>query len=347
MDDNLPIDSTSEPQRESCLIELKSIISLIDRISQNKREHYALKVNRLGDERLEMTSDGRKLFLALIEDIPEAYRLFPRHTFNPIIETVREASELLKVYGVYFCMMTAHQSFVLLKDCLNYIRSNLNSDEHKKCLNRFRKSRNKRKKSIKDTIDLIFKNFSRALVLRVDFSYRSCPGTKGFTEPELTKVKNDWTKMRTDLRSGRLDLDYITSIAKLECGLLKGYHFHVLIFLNGSCHSHDIGLAKMIGNHWRDHITNGEGRYYNCNLKKFDYPQRGIGQINHGDTTEIFVLKEVIGAYLSKSDDIIQLPSKYGRVLFQGQVKEKSTRGRPRGLQNKRKASPITDNNII
>ncbi|ERS83590.1 hypothetical protein Q672_03850 [Marinobacter sp. EVN1] len=323
-----------DDDRESCLTEMKSVLSLVNTISSIKIYPYSISIDNQGNEKINMNPTGIRLFHALVEDVPKAYQLFPKHKFHPAIEIVNECSNQIKECNRSFNDLPSTDKVRVLNLCFDRIKKRLSSDNYKLLMRRFENTRKKRKKSINNTIDLVFENFARALVLRVDLSYNPSLGIKGFKESDLKKIKNDWRKMRTDLRSEVLGLNYITSIARLEFGLKKGYHLHVLIFLDGSSHSHDISLAKIIGEHWANNITLGQGRVHNCQIRKHEYPELGIGQVNHSNESALKTLKGVISSYLSKSDCIIQLPSEYGRVLFKGQVQRKSKRGRPRHMRN-------------
>ena len=89
-------------------------------------------------------------------------------------------------------------------------------------------------------------------------------------------------------------------ISKFEYGLLTGYHFHVLFLLDGRDHWQDVPILQQIGRHWNHNLTEGRGRFRNCNAQS--YAQRGVGMIKSDDhVTRMILLKKVL-PYLSKTD---------------------------------------------
>jgi hypothetical protein len=131
---------------------------------------------------------------------------------------------------------------------------------------------------------------------------------------------------------------------KMEYGLDKGFHFHILFFFDGSQVHKDIIIARMIGEHWEKDITGGKGLYYNCNAFKADYEENlGIGMINHFDTELRENLINEAAVYLIKTDlySRVIIREREGkkvkmgnaRTFSRGEIKAKShNRGRPRAL---------------
>lgn len=80
-----------------------------------------------------------------------------------------------------------------------------------------------------------------------------------------------------------------------EYGIETGWHFHVTLFLNGNRSDSHVGIASRICWAWKDEITSGNGRYFNCNLaaKEGRYNEVGVGMIHRNDlvTREILVTR--------------------------------------------------------
>ena len=119
--------------------------------------------------------------------------------------------------------------------------------------------------------------------------------------------------------------------SKFEYGLTKGYHFHSLIFLDGSLKRTDIVIAKLIGDYWNGTLTKGNGTYFNCNAKKEEYLYRGIGMINRSEEDLINNLKYHAANYLCKTDYYIKLiTTGKDRAFVRGNKPKPKTKGRGR-----------------
>ncbi|MNN06360.1 hypothetical protein D3C81_1191490 [compost metagenome] len=205
----------------------------------------------------------------------------------------------------------------------------------KKIINKFVRAENKRSKSLEKYIDALFEKHSRMVVVRLDLSYET-----GFLRGRnellkyLDQVKGDWAKLQGDLHKGTPIKGMLGFACKLEYGHLKGFHFHLLVFYDGALYRKDVILAKLIGEHWRWGITQGKGRYFNCNNKKESYRFPGVGVISRFDTDLISNLKTVVAAYLVKTDYWLRFSPECGRSFFRGNMPkfEGVKRGRPRGV---------------
>ena len=88
----------------------------------------------------------------------------------------------------------------------------------------------------------------------------------------------------------------------------------------------------MIGEHWKNSVTEGRGRFYNCNANKQRYKNVGIGMISYDQSDRIDVLKNKVGAYLTKVDYWVRLSPSVGRSFSKGNGPKLSAtkRGRKR-----------------
>ncbi|WP_186190019.1 inovirus-type Gp2 protein [Burkholderia gladioli] len=87
---------------------------------------------------------------------------------------------------------------------------------------------------------------------------------------------------------------------KMEFGLDKQHHFHVIVILNGNVIRKDVGITEMICNYWKSEITKGKGGACNCNQRT--YQKRGIGSIRRGEHEKLKVLRETVVPYIVKAD---------------------------------------------
>ena len=82
------------------------------------------------------------------------------------------------------------------------------------------------------------------------------------------------------------------------------------VIFEGSKVREDQTLAMLIGDYWKNFITQGRGTYHNCNAFKDGYKTLGVGMINYYDLE----LREGLfqaAKYLTKQDS-------YARALVPG-----------------------------
>lgn len=176
-------------------------------------------------------------------------------------------------------------------------------DSPNHCKHALTRREQERQQSIEQYIDKCFALHSRLLILRVDFGYR----LNVFPDMDVTMRHRD--KLVRYLRETYKQLHhnaYIGLLWKLEYGHDKGYHLHTLIVLDGSKVQQDVTHAMIIGDYWTDHITDGDGLYYNCNADKDKYRRCGIGMVNYWDQQKRDYLLNDAASYLAKDDQLLQ-----------------------------------------
>lgn len=160
-------------------------------------------------------------------------------------------------------------------------------------------------------VDESFVYSSRVLVIRLDLGYRKgvhpIPPYRRNKEDEL-KTPIDIDIFLAHLANFLKILNKIygkyklAHIIKIEYGLQKGYHAHLLVFLNGRQHQRDISIAQQLGEKWVNDITHGEGTYWNCNANINQYRHQAIGMICRSENEKIDLLKSQVLTYLVKHD---------------------------------------------
>lgn len=269
----------------------------------------------------------------------EIYTEFPYHAMNPYVDaytracqehewTIRllqEPRDALRLPG------TLTEKFVKL---VSAIKENATGNEFKATLDNFRRTANKNEKALHRYIEAMQRNNARLLVLRIDLGYVS-PVLNTKARPiTYEDAKRDRVDFFKYLKFGPLRDSFIGFAWKLEYGLSKSYHYHVMLFLNGAEVRQDISLCRMIGEHWRNVVTMGAGLYFNCNAQKEKYGSYcGIGMIHYADAAAHQNLLRA-ASYLIKTDYHIKMvmPDK-GRTFGKGNTpRTDNNRGRPRLL---------------
>lgn len=202
-------------------------------------------------------------------------------------------------YGLFENLKSA--SFDYLKsrvDVLNTfvesIRKQLNTPEVKQAIQQRMKQSQENLASCKHLVNKLFMKYSALTVLRIDFAYK--PKHEDMLNPELADLdegelhaphqlellKEQVHQFLNNRRCNKILKKIIAYIVKFEHGIRKGYHAHLILFLNGKKYSNDSYYATYCTKYWVK-LTNGKGCTYNCNLSKNKYRKLGIGLINYHD----------------------------------------------------------------
>src|SRR5690554_1176905 len=192
------------------------------------------------------------------------------------------------------------------------------------------KAKLNREQSVSYLIDGIFRSHARVLAIRIDLYL--IPSFRNLLLPkdQLEVMQHFWAALRRDIYTANFAPPNLGFICALEYGHQAGFHFHLLVFFDGSKHQQDINLAKLIGNHWKQKITKGFGWYHNCNAKKAKYKKLGIGKIDYWDSEKLENLKSAAN-YLAKIDYYIVSHRGESRTFFRSNIpKPIAKSGRPR-----------------
>lgn len=174
--------------------------------------------------------------------------------------------------------------------------------------------------------------YARLLVVRLDLGYLRVFRKDG-PEIDPVTVKDHWEKLYWYLNKNFPSL--VGFVWKLEYGVFKSYHYHVILFFDGNEVREDVTLGERIGEEWKRNITGGSGSYWNCNARKEQFERMGrlgIGDIRHDDA-DSWANLERAALYLVKVDWYVRLNAPgVGRTFGRGALPapRKDRRGRPR-----------------
>jgi hypothetical protein len=269
-------------------------------------------------------SEGVELFLSLCNDysLPHNNRYFSA-LCNPPSMLYPETGES------YEKMREIVNAFI--KDLHLRLRER---KTRKKILDR-RRAVEKNYQEFIEYVDKLFDRIARHLVLRIDLAYK-----KEGVKVSIEDFVKDLDHFHANMRHNKL-FEYMTGfIEKIEYGVEKGVHTHLILFFDGSKRKNDTHLAKEIGEYWSNQITKGQGSYWNCNdpeyKKEFEkIGGLGIGEIHAEDKEKRANLNSII-RYFCKSEQFIKLKTKQKMKLLRKGLRPKQTglkRGAPRASQ--------------
>lgn len=219
-----------------------------------------------------------------------------------------------------------------LSGFLSLLHTKLLSRQVKLALVAQRKQANRGFKEMKRYVDTLFSLCANHVVIRLDLGYTSGSGTS------LEQFERDLTRFNDALHSLPLFNGYKGHILKIEFGLTRGLHAHVLLFFDGSKRkgSSHAYLAKLMGEYWMTTIVKSNGYYWNVNDSEARYDSleaSGIGIVNVSDTAKVDNLKERVLAYLCRGKQHIKPRNKPKmRLIRRGEmpIPKDKKRGAPR-----------------
>ncbi|USS56566.1 MULTISPECIES: inovirus-type Gp2 protein [Pseudomonas] len=291
-----------------------------------------LKVGRSGKRSL--TPLGRKTLECLRIDFNRLVAAFPGGAFNPYVYAFVEATGRL-MSDEAFWGVSAYPDRLVMGDVVKAFRilaeEVLGVDAGGALKTTLRNAaRNARKNltGLNAYVDALLERYSRLVVVRVDLRYAI--GAVDANADSIAIVKSDFNYFLSFVKGKRFGKDVCGYVWKLEYGAVQGWHYHVLLFLNGAKHREDISIGKELGDKWMD-ITRQKGCYFNCNARKEKYKRPALGVVSWRDFEKVNNLKIAAG-YLAKADMLIR-PNLAGgeRALGKGRMpKGHSGKGRPR-----------------
>lgn len=174
-------------------------------------------------------------------------------------------------------------------------------------------------------VEEIFGLYSRLQIARIDLYYQ----TQFKAELTLKQVQDDlqrlWGLRRTELYR---DI-WVGFMWSLEYTDQQRFHYHMILFFDGSEVKRPHYYAGLIGEHWKEVATGGRGYAHVCYPTEYKFPYLGEIEAIELDKRDL-LLQEGVG-YLTKCDQL--LPINLEKVCTFGTSelpKKTSAAGRPR-----------------
>ncbi len=206
-------------------------------------------------------------------------------------------------------------------------------------MKRFQRGANDNYRSATEYVNAMFHKHSRLLVVRIDLAYRKNYLPVGYQykggalNPFQVSVDEFLQHRQILLESLQRHtvFEYLKGyVIKLEHGRDKGFHMHCLFLFDGSKVREGISRGSMIGEFWVNHITHGNGLFYNCNLSQ-NYFYNGVGMVHSADAEKRIGVDYAV-KYMTKADAIMRLSLGNARIISRGVMPNTPDvkRGRPR-----------------
>lgn len=317
-------------------------------ISMNHDPHFSVEPNR-GNPVLILHGEGswgeRMIsFLRLPENGVKI--LSARYKFHPLVRNLISTCLNENLFGFdesHFPIVTEGSARCYSPEMSNYCNKlNKVISDFKKVISikgdalskNFVRGAQQNLKSLKDLFTNLLSIRSTILVVRVDLLYRDAFGVEELgSEETYLYVKMDRERFIAEIQKTYGD-GLMGYAWKLEYGVSRGYHYHMVFFFDGARHQQDVKIGKQIGEIWADQ-TEKHGTYHNCNAYKSQYTVCGVGMFRHSDQ-DISERFDAMANYLTKADyhGRLILPSRQRSFQTSFCKKKKGNKGRPRRSSN-------------
>ncbi|MGQ0730956.1 MAG: hypothetical protein ACT4NW_18795, partial [Acidovorax sp.] len=165
--------------------------------------------------------------------------------------------------------------------------------------------------------------FPKLMVLRLDLGYG-----KEHASASTNRIICDWEALKAFITANFSS--YLSHVVKLEYGVQKGAHMHVLLMFNGAMVRQDVTIAKLIGEHWSNVVTCGMGVYFNCNAAPYKnrFSHCGVGVFNKLDEATVAGF-QAVADYITKPDPLVTLVMPSEKRFYRAHLVLPERRRRP------------------
>ncbi len=331
-------------------LQFSKLERFVDELVSNDDTPFVLYLGNSGSKEYATTSLASKYFGLLPDFIDIVNMLSPRyyyservnaftkccHSMGLLSEPIKWSKNIYVNPKIIYPRLNGASAAEIFNTLVKNIRSEWKINKFQSKVNARERDARQRHNEYCQYVDSLFEDCARLVVLRVDFFYKK----QHSNDINVSDITKDLNHLLENKRCNSIFQSMKGHIAKLEHGIEKGVHWHVIFFFDGSKrngYSH-IHLAEKIGDYWVKVITKGLGDYWNVNHKANHYSnlgRRGIGVINWNDTDLRRNLNYYVVGYLCKVSQFIR--PKFGpkvRLLRRGnfpKIPDKKS-GRPRNI---------------
>jgi hypothetical protein len=275
---------------------------------------------------------GARFWHCLGIDVWKITRVFHQHKLSPYFSLFARHVKQSGLAGIGLGIDTVQQ----YNEWGEKLRSEAKAEGFAKIIDNHERAMRKNVASLLEYLRGMHEAHAKLVVVRLELGYskdfRNSSGSSGVNPIDVKR------HMRALLKFlARRYPTLVGYVWKLEYGLLKSYHYHLMLFFNGHEVREDVTLGKLIGDHWSKVVTADTGTSWNCNAKKETYEKLGllgIGTIHYSDVEGRENLERA-ALYLTKVDYYVRLNApEVGRTFGKGslRVTVSPRRGRPRKI---------------
>jgi hypothetical protein len=284
---------------------------------------------RKGRRGVVATKLGRELEFCLGLDVWQICKSFRQHRLDPYFNLFVEVYRASRLWRGDFIRHNIDD----LNEFVQQLRSGAKRVGFMVDVNNHERTALKNAKTVEQYFSTMYGDYAKILHVRLNFYYESTWPRSDASPVSAKQMKAHRARIMRYVR--RTFPAVIGHMWTIEYGEMKGPNFHVIIHLNGHKARQGIDVARQIGEHWRDVVTDGHGCYLNVNKFEDQFEAQGrrsIGLISHADGKRRSNLLQA-ALCLVKTDIFarVAMPG-FGKTFGRGRIRprKKSNAGRKR-----------------
>lgn len=201
---------------------------------------------------------------------------FMRVSLPPIIRLILEVNKKRKIHLMLTCGLNefidgvaVHRHIALWID---EVLKKASSEYWRKQISNAKGKCARREERMKKSIDKLICRYGRILIVRIDLFYSN-------RQLAASRISDDLQRLRRNMsRNKALSDGHLIGFVKMEFGIAKGPHAHLLLIYDGNVRWRDDVVGDIWGKYWADTITRGDGSFFNANrLSAKDRLSKHIG----------------------------------------------------------------------
>lgn len=304
------------------IAQLNQIHQTIEKVIRSKMQLFHVGKN----DQLELTRLGKE-FLSL-PMYASRYALADYHPYIALARRAYDQFEISEYKSWPWSPITVVNLTNRLNEAIQWIRAEAKSPRFQEARIKHMHLSNKNYRSLKSYVDSLQAKHAKLLIIRLDlYLTKKVRSEEQIAHADLERYRRHFLR--------RISTDYCAAMVgyvwKLEYGLERNHHYHLMLIFNGNELKSDNKISHSLGKLWSDKVTQGRGSYFSCNSQKGRYRYCGIGMLEHRDAEKRAALDRAC-QYLTKTDFFVKyhLPEgarSFGKGTVDMVVK---TRGRRR-----------------
>lgn len=279
---------------------------------------FVLKMDAFGQSAYDLTDLAARYFRRVPDFIKVVGMLSDRYRYGEHLDMFSDACRELGIVGCQYIWEDIWCSPLRMNPCgrtggelfnalVEIIRRDWVSKGYKERHRRRVREANALSREYQRYADEWFDKQALIVFMRVDLYYKKNIAS----EISLDDVINDLNHLCANFRCNRIFRGLRGYIAKIEFGLGKSFHIHMIFMFDTASKQarNHVFHAQKIGEYWVKTITKGRGEYWNCNrnLPQFEALGRcGVGPIHVTDMARRSNLSNYVVNYLCKPDQFIR-----------------------------------------
>lgn len=304
------------------IAELNQIHRVIQKITRTKQPLYSLN----SQQHLHFTRLGLDFL-----NLPMHTSRYPLADYHPYIALAKRAYDQFAIddyRNSHGLNQTSSRQVSQLNAAIDWIRQEANSPRFKAQRIKHDHRCSKNYRSLKGYLDRLQERYAKLLIIRLDLYFtKASRQEQAIPQRTIEQYRSHFLrKIAQNYQEA-----FVGYVWKLEYGLERNHHFHLLLIFNGNMVRKDQQISHHLGQLWSTQITEGAGSYYACNAQKESYRYCGIGMLEHRDQEKRANLDRAC-LYLTKTDYFAEYHHpEGGRTFGKGEIKGgRIARGRKR-----------------